>query len=271
MKSWSMQDWARKSVFVVVALCATSQAVEAQTKERVAAARKMAADEARSIELSIGKKAEEKCELLPRPLLYWTNPVNKEVYGSVYLWTHKGRPAALGSLYRFYSPKKSFSIEMQSLSEQRLLMQKEGSTVWKPSRGLRFTELPDSSKPSSTSSVRRLQVKSLAQRFVADQIQSDGLVTRLRLLSKPLFVYPKSDDIEGSLFSIGEGTNPEVLLLIEARKHEDRLRWEYAIGRLSTQGLRVTLDDTVVYQVNPCQRPLNRPEEPYSILLRILN
>ena len=268
--SSSLRGLVRTSAFVVVALCATSQAVETQTKERATAARKMAADEAKSIELSIGTKTKSKCALLPRPLLYWTNPVNKEVYGSVYLWTHKGRPAALGSLYRFYSPKKSFSIELQSLSEQRLLMQKAGSLVWQPSRGLRFAEFPDSSKPSSTSSGRRIQVKKLAKRFVVDQIKRDLQVTRLRLLSKPLYVYPKSDDIEGSLFSIGEGTNPEVLLIIEARKHEDQLRWEYAIGRLSTEGLRVKLDDKVVWEVSQFQKPFNRPKEPYSIIYRRL-
>ena len=44
------------------------------------------------------------------------------------------------------------------------------------------------------------------------------------------------------------GTNPDLLLLIEAREDGDRkLRWEYAHARMTANWFRVRLDDTEVW------------------------
>jgi hypothetical protein len=44
------------------------------------------------------------------------------------------------------------------------------------------------------------------------------------------------------------GTNPDLLLLIEARPDGDgKLRWEYAHARMTSNSVRVRLDDTEVW------------------------
>ena len=65
----------------------------------------------------------------------------------------------------------------------------------------------------------------------------------MRLLPTPLYRYPtaKSGVIDGALFTFvtTAGTDPEVLLLIEARTENGKSRWEYACGRFSDRDLHV--------------------------------
>ena len=42
--------------------------------------------------------------LQPDPVLNWSNPVMGPIYGEVFVWTEDGRPEAVASIYRFYSP-----------------------------------------------------------------------------------------------------------------------------------------------------------------------
>src|SRR5262249_31525934 len=59
----------------------------------------------------------------------------------------------------------------------------------------------------------------------------------------PLSRYPfsKAGVVDGALFALVStaGTDPEVLLLIEATQSGGRLRWEYACGRFSDRSLYV--------------------------------
>ena len=43
--------------------------------------------------------------LQPEPVLKWSNPVVGTVYGDVFVWTDQGRPEAVASIYKFYSPR----------------------------------------------------------------------------------------------------------------------------------------------------------------------
>src|ERR687886_622442 len=46
------------------------------------------------------------------PVLRWTNPSAGRVYGNTYLWLLQGRPAAVGSMYRYFEPFQSFNGEL---------------------------------------------------------------------------------------------------------------------------------------------------------------
>jgi hypothetical protein len=59
--------------------------------------------------------------------------------------------------------------------------------------------------------------------------------------------------IDGALFAIvaNSSTDPEVLLLIEAKQNEGKMRWEYACGRFSDLELRVQRKDHEVFSYIP--------------------
>jgi hypothetical protein len=64
-------------------------------------------------------------------------------------------------------------------------------------------------------------------------------------LPTPLYRYPaaKAGVIDGALFALVSeaGTDPEVLLLVEAREEKGKVRWEYALGKFSDCEIHVSL------------------------------
>jgi hypothetical protein len=77
-------------------------------------------------------------------------------------------------------------------------------------------------------------------------------------LPTPLYRYPvaKSGVVDGALFALmsSAGTDPEVLLLIEARKVDGKMRWEYACGRFSDWELHVQRKEKEVYTSVPSDK-----------------
>src|SRR5206468_7915844 len=69
--------------------------------------------------------------------------------------------------------------------------------------------------------------------------------SELRVLPTQLYRYPaaKAGVIDGGLFALVSeaGTDPEVLLLIEAREEKGKVRWEYALGKFSDCEIHVSL------------------------------
>jgi hypothetical protein len=81
----------------------------------------------------------------------------------------------------------------------------------------------------------------------------------LRLLPQPVYRYGRPDEAvaDGAIFAYCKGTNPEVLLLVEAVKNGKELQWNYAFARMSSRGCEVRREDKVVWSV-----PLIRGESP---------
>src|SRR5207253_1997636 len=119
-------------------------------------------------------------------------------------------------------------------------------------------ELPDAAPPAATPTARLVQLRRLAQEFGGHSIDRDGKRWELRLLPAPLYRYPaaKTGVIDGALFALmsSAGTDPEVLLLIEAREEKDKVRWEYACGRFSDWELRVQRKEKEVYASIPDEK-----------------
>src|SRR5262249_28285332 len=93
----------------------------------------------------------------------------------------------------------------------------------------------------------------------------------LRLLPAPLFRYPsaKTGVIDGAIFTLVStaGTDPEVLLVIEAREDKGKTRWEYACGRFSDRDLYVQRNDKDVWSmVRGDTNPYNNDPRPLSRL-----
>jgi hypothetical protein len=54
-------------------------------------------------------------------------------------------------------------------------------------------------------------------------------------LSTPLYRYekPPGDVLEGAVFAFVLGTDPELLLVLEARRDEGATVWQYALARMT--------------------------------------
>jgi hypothetical protein len=98
-------------------------------------------------------------------------------------------------------------------------------------------------------------MRKLAQEFTGHEIDREKKRWELRLLPTPMYRYPsaKSGVVDGALFALisDAGTDPEVLLLIEATDAGGTMRWEHACGRFSDLELHVQRKDKEVYSSVP--------------------
>ena len=196
-------------------------------------------------------------ELKKEPVFEWSNPVREGLQqGVVFLWTRDGRPSALGCVFshpddRF--PGRRVLHEFHALDPEKLIVTrpKEAMNEWKPEAGLERKELADAPAPAATPAARLVQMRKLAQEFVGDSVDDKGKHWDLRLLPSPLYRYPeaKTGVIDGAIFTLVStaGTDPEVVLLLEAREADGKLRWECACGRFSDRSLYMKRNDKEVW------------------------
>jgi hypothetical protein len=205
--------------------------------------------EASEYSLAAESAPRKELELRKEPIFEWSNPVREGVQqGVVFVWLRDGRPAALGSIFSSPDPKlpgRRVTHEFHALDAEKLLVSRPQGALneWTPQAGLARKELPDAGAPAATAGARLVQMRRLAQEFTGYETDNEGKRWDLRLLPAPLYRYPegKAGVVDGALFTLVStaGTDPEVLLLLEAREADGKLRWEYACGRFSDRSLYV--------------------------------
>jgi hypothetical protein len=205
--------------------------------------------EADEYSLAVESAPNRALERTRKPIFEWSNPVRQGLQqGVVYLWLRDGRPAALGCF--FSEPEgrlkgRKVVHEFHALDPEKLVVspRPDAMNEWKPEAGLERKALPDAAAPAATAGARLVQMRRLAQEFTGHEVSDQGQRWDLRLLPTPLYRYPAASKsvIDGALFTLVStaGTDPEVLLLIEARKEGDTTRWEYACCRFSDRSLYV--------------------------------
>lgn len=211
-------------------------------------------DAAKRFELSGGENGDAPFKLMSRPALNWSNPERATTAGAMFLWTHGGRPQAAMCMYP--SSDLSFDLEFQSLSEQPLWAAAEGANVWEPDdAGVEFRALDQASAPAASLPVRLRQMRILARQFAAKLVPPNKTPIPLRLLPAPIYRYRKPDPngelIDGAMFAFVQGTDPEVLLSIEAvRNEEQEGSWQYSLARMSMVPTQVSHQDKLVWETD---------------------
>jgi hypothetical protein len=214
--------------------------------------------EAGAYSIVVESAPKKELELKKEPVFEWSNPVRSGLQqGVCFLWLRAGRPAALGCVFSNPDPKlpgRRVFHEFHALDAEKLLVSRPNAlNEWKPQAGLERKELPDAGAPAATPGARLLQMRQLAQEFGGYEVDNEGKRWALRLLPAPLYRYPSATTgvIDGALFTLvsNAGTDPEVLLLIEARKDGDTTCWEYACGRFSDRDLHVQRKDKEVWSM----------------------
>lgn len=206
--------------------------------------------------IAVESSPKTKLELTKEAIFEWSNPVRQGLQqGVVYLWLRDGRPAALGCI--FSEPEgrlkgRKVVHEFHALDTEKLVVNRpKALNEWKPQAGLERKELPGAGVPAATAGARLVQMRRLAQEFTGYEEDGDGKRWDLRLLPAPLYRYPaaKTGVVDGALFTLVStaGTDPEVLLLIEAKETDGKLRWDYACGRFSDRSLYVQRKDKEIW------------------------
>jgi hypothetical protein len=212
-----------------------------------------------SIAVETAQKTKKELEFKKEPVLEWSNPARQGVqHGLIFLWLREGRPAAIASIFSQPHDKpagRQIIHEFHALDVDKLVVTrpKDELNEWKPQVGLVRKELADAPVPAATPGARLLQMRRLAQSFTGHETDDEGKRWDLRLLPAPLFRYPTSRTgvVDGALFTLVStaGTDPEVLLLLEAREEKGKIHWEYACARFSDRSLYVQRNEKEVWSM----------------------
>ena len=212
--------------------------------------------EAEAYSMAVESAPKKQLEFKKEPVFEWLNRSRGDTQGTLFIWLRDGRPAALATIFSYPHdklPGRMVTHELHALDTEKLLVTrpKDSLNQWKPEAGLARKELTDAQAPAATPAARMQQIRRLAQEFKGYETDKEGKRWELRLLPTPLYRYPtaKTGVIDGALFALvsDAGTDPEVLLLIEARQVDGKLRWEYACGRFSDWELRVQRKEVEVF------------------------
>ena len=200
--------------------------------------------EAAEYEIRLGADSQQQLTLRTDPILHWGNPVRNEDAGAAFLWLDKGRPAVVGTVftYRYVDDSIRMCHELHSLASTAIAAHYQGHRVWYPTKaGVEFQPVPDAASPAESAPIRLSQMRTLAREFTANSKDYKDRTWELRLLPQPLYRYETtSDDLpDGALFAFCVGTDPEVLLVLEARRNQGNPQWHFAIARFSDAQLWV--------------------------------
>ncbi|QDV88453.1 hypothetical protein [Planctomycetes bacterium TBK1r] len=213
----------------------------------------------------------------PQPALSWSNPERQTPAGAMYLWTASGRPQVALCLYPV--GEDVIDLEFQSLSEQALNADSNDRLMWQPAGpGIQWTPIESAPRPAQSAFLRLRQMRVLARKFSSQLVPPDKNPVELRLLDTPVYRYEldeaaskssasksnraNADLIDGAVFTFVQGTDPEVLLLIEAYHDGDRQAWRYALARMSIVPTQVRHADSLVWETDWA---IQRPHTPYFV------
>jgi hypothetical protein len=214
---------------------------------------------AESYRFRLSAQARSAVKLHPEPLLRWNNKVVREDDGMLFLWIEglKGRPVAAA---QFFLIDRDWHHEFQSLSQSRfeVMSDKKGDSGWRwqpATPGVDLVMADDIDPPAETAPQRLRQMKSLAERFAAAVDQDDQFrhPEELRLLVTPIYRYGAVDQgvLDGALFAFAQGTNPEILVQVEADATDASAKsWRYGFARMSCFNLRVRRGDQVIWKAD---------------------
>jgi len=178
-------------------------------------------------------------ELLKTPVLRCNDPTRDEMDGALWLWLEGKRPVAALCIL-FYTSGK-WNYEHIALADDAVVVTGRQAWAWHPKAVSRIWKQIDEPVPE-TSRARQTALRSLARRIEASEVRR-GESFALRLLERPIYTY--SDEqlgiVEGAIFAMSYGTNPEVLVQIEARATDGKAAWYVALARMSAAEITVTM------------------------------
>ena len=181
-------------------------------------------------------------EMQAEPVLRWPNSTRDTHEGATFVWARDGRPEAIACVWENGG---SWAYAFHSLSDKKLVGRHNGRTFWQTEKpGIEWTTFPDAPEPADSAVKRLVQMKDLARRFKCRLSDIDRKPEELRLLPRPIFRYQtdRKDLIDGALFAYVQGTDPEVVVVLEAARRDGKSEWRYALTRRTAYAVEADLD-----------------------------
>ena len=210
-------------------------------------------------------------EMLPNPLLTYGDAARNNEAGTLWAWGKSGRPVAFLELYRNVGQNQPWVHALTLTSPE--LVQLAGPTEkrWTPkSSHFALKDVPNAPDVGDKPAVRLRQMKEINRRFEAHEFwDPNNSRFELRLLVQPVHRYldESAKLTDGAVFVLAHGTNPEVLIQIEAHADEQPPRWRYSLVRLGSAEMHVSIDGKEVWKQDRTPGIVGQPVDPYWLLI----
>jgi hypothetical protein len=232
-------------------------------------------DEAKRWEIFVDAARTKQAEFVSEPIYRWTNASRANGQsGAMFVWKYAGRPVVVGGV--FSNPdgdRRVIMHEFHAIGPMQLFPRlKDSDHEWLPQAAVPLYALADAPAPEATAKARTRQMRELAREFTAHTVDDRDVRWQLRLLSRPLYRYevPGSDLVDGAIFAFvsDAGTDPEIILFLEAVQDGAKVTWRYRTVRLSISSLYVQYQGKEVWRSlrEDPSGPLGNPERTYSLI-----
>jgi len=205
-------------------------------------------------------------KLADKPVFRYDDQPRRFIDATMWVWTDQGRPLAFQKIEAVEygdaaAPDSRWQLCFTSTSPDLLAVQwPEKRTFHSAEPGIAFAPLAAAPEVAEGNAQRKRQARDLARKFTGRIVTSPkaNIVQQMRLLTTPIFEYtdPETREFQGAVFGLStNGTNPDVLLVLEVREDkvragEERLAWHFAPARMTCCEVTVAFADTKVWQVD---------------------
>ncbi len=198
-------------------------------------------------------RPEEVLKLVPNPVQIYTHPSGlKGTHGAFYVWTDKGRPEVVGSIWSYEADadRRTIVHEFDSLAVSPLVETLIAKSPWTQQRVIQPQLVPNAPVPGDTPRVRATQLKEVAQRFTGYSTNNKTEV-QLRMLTRPLYSFhsPAGEAYDCALFAFFADWDPEIVLLIESHETPQGPRWHYSPARFNICPMWLDYEEKRIWRV----------------------
>lgn len=200
------------------------------------------------------QKSDRQPKLVAWPVLRYDDQPRRFLDATLWVWIDAGRPVGFEKIEATVFDRPRWQHCFTSVAEQLLEVE------WSKGRHFRSTEpgaifqpLPDAPMLATRDRARKLQARQLARDFSARTLLdlATNESCEMRLLSTPIYEYvdPATNAFRGAVFGLAaNGSNPDMLLLLEACDKPSQVGWHYAAVRMTNGGVTLQYRQKTVYE-----------------------
>jgi hypothetical protein len=244
---------------------------EAAVSEEEMANRRAAEQLVNTIEIEIFSDDKwTKVKRIEKALLFFGDNTRGIARGSFWAWGDQGRPVATLELFQGGKNYERWFTDLCNTSGGKIRASRNGAPWWLENESaVVIKEIPQAPAPAAEAPQRQLQLKLLSQKFTGHEIwDPNDSRYELRRLERPLHTYRDEENglLEGGLFILANGTNPEIVLLVEARtdpKNKSKAVWQCLAGRSAYAELHLEYDRKEVFDAPRTDGSKAGPDQPY--------
>jgi hypothetical protein len=200
---------------------------------------------------------ERRPELVEAPLIHYADQVRDLPESTLWVWQQQGLPVLFCKVEQIRNSRSgnaSWQYCCVPATAEKIDIEWQRQFRWRSREALfKWVPVTEAPEPSDKAPTRLTQMKAIVRGFGGETEQTPVKSRqKMRLLASPLhrFAAPEQNVLDGAVFGLtSNGTNPDVLLLVEALgKEESKARWRYGVVGMTGDAVEVVLKDKTVWK-----------------------